>query len=556
MSSTRCSKCNREIDESVWRQNEKVCPFCDWHFPLTARERIALLTDAGKFWEFDKRLSAADPLHFEVGGRYRERLREAERRTGSPEAATTGEALLEGRRVVLVCIDFEFMGGTMGSAVGEKVVRAFDRAMRKRLPVITVLASGGARVQEGMLALMQMAKTTGAVARHKHEGLLFISVLTNPSFGGTMASFASLGDVLIAEPGAEIGFAGARVVEGTIAEKIPQEARRAETLLEHGLIDLVVHRLKLKSRLSLLLAFLRRNSSVKLPAVRPRSPVQRSASPAEVLGLARHPQRPRARDYIERLFTEFLELHGDRSYRDDPAVIGGLAAFHGLPVLVVAQQGGAMPFPEGYRKAQRLLRLASKFRLTVISFVDTPGAHPGLEAEYRGIPMAIAESLAILSTLEVPILNIVIGEGGSGGALALGIADVILMQENAIYSVISPEGAAAILHQDPARSPEIVSALKLQAQDLLELGVIDDIVAEPAGGAHLDPGGAADALAERMLYHLRHISEFKPKKLVAQRLERFRSIGKFEKGWMRIVRNMLDRLRHPLANPTLPRARS
>lgn len=539
-----CSRCQREVDETAFREGLCVCPDCGWHGPLTARDWVALLADPGSFKEIGRKIYPSDPLHFEDSKPYRQRLREAEARTGMADAALVGEAQLDGHPVVLVSVGFDFMGGTMGSVVGEKVVRAFQTATRRRIPVISILASGGARIQEGMLALMQMAKTAAAVSRHQAERLLYVSVLTHPSFGGPFASFASLGDVLIGEPGAEIGFAGSRVVAGTISESIPRDARQAERLLEHGMIDMVLPRTRLRHTLALLITRLTRDRQGEWTAEPPRASSQAGRPAAEVIELARLPERPRSRDYVERLFTWFLELHGDRCYGDDPAIIGGIADLHGHPVLLVAQQGGTlMPLPEGYRKALRLLRMAEKFGLPVVTLVDTPGAFPGLEAEYRGVALTIAENLATLAALEVPIVNVVIGEGGSGGALALGLADVILMQENAVYSVISPEGAAAILTRDASRSQELLPAMKLRAHDLRELGVIDDIVPEPPGGAHQDPDAAARLLLESLVFHVSRLSGTKPKKLVRKRLDRYRSIGKFERGITRNLRKIVGRLR-------------
>jgi acetyl-CoA carboxylase carboxyl transferase beta subunit/acetyl-CoA carboxylase carboxyl transferase alpha subunit len=533
-----CDRCKRELDPTALQENLHVCPHCEWHFPLTARERVALLADHGKLREIGKHLSAADPLHFSALKSYRQTVHEAEQRTGLDEAAVAGEASIDGIPVVLICTDFEFIGGTMGSVVGEKVVRAFDLATKKGLPVIVLLASGGARIQEGMLALMQMAKTTAAVAPHKAAGLLFVSVLTNPSFGGPVASFASLADILLAEPGAEIGFAGTRVVEEAISERIPKNARRAEDLLSHGLIDMIVPRAQLREMLSLFVGVAGPRKRYTFPAIPLLRPARNPPAAADALALARHANRPRSRDYIQGLFSMFVEFHGDRSYRDDPAIITGIAFFFGIPIVVVAQEGRAMSYPEGYRKARRLLLLAARFSLPVVTLVDTPGAYPGLEAEYRGVGMAIADCIATLATLPVPILAVVIGEGGSGGALALSVADVILMQENAIFSVISPEGAAAILYRDASRSGELLPALKLQATDLLQLEIIDDIVAEPPGGAHLDVETAVLFLREKILRNLARLVRIAPEKLVASRLKRFRSIGKFERKWTTLARRL------------------
>ncbi len=541
----RCPRCGRPLDEPTFRSDLNVCSGCGWHGPLGAPEWVALLADRKSFKEIGKSLYSADPLRFRDPTPYRQRLREAERRTGMHEAALAGEAKIEGRPFVLISLEFDFLGGTMGSVVGEKVALAFQLATRRRRPVVSILASGGARIQEGMLALMQMAKTAIAVRQHHAEQLLYLSVLTHPSFGGTYASFGSLGDILIGEPGAQIGFYGSRVVAGTIAEAIPPDARRAEVLLSHGMLDMVVPRPALRNTLAMLLARLGEDRRGDWPRVRLAPRPKALRSPAEVIELARSPERPRSRQYVERLFTSFIELHGDRCYGDDPSILTGIAELQGRPVVLIAQGGQMMPLPEGYRKAHRVLRLAEKFDVPVITFVDTPGAFPGLEAEYRGIALTIGENLANLAALKVPIVNVVIGEGGSGGALALGLADVILMQEHAIYSVIAPEGAAAILYRDSARSTDqdLLKGLRLRAHDLLDLGVIDDIVPEPPGGAHRDPDAAARLLQERILFHLRQLSSIRPGRLVRRRAERYQRIGRFERGIVHKVRGLFDRLR-------------
>lgn len=538
-----CHSCRQEHTEAKFLSELHVCPSCGWHAPLTAQEWIDHLSDPDTFSEIGKGLFSTDPLKFKNPTPYRDRLREAEQRTGIHEAALSGEARLDGRPVVLISLAFDFLGGTMGSVVGEKVARAFQIATKKNLPVVSILASGGARIQEGMLALMQMAKTATAVSEHSAAKLPYVSVLTNPSFGGTFASFGSLGDILIGEPGAQIGFVGARVVEGTIAEKIPKEERRAETLLQHGMIDMVVPRHQLRNKLAVLISQLKTDGPSQWPPVQLAPTPKSSKEAAEIIGLARLPERPRARDYVDRLFASFSELHGDRCYGDDPAIVGGIADLQGRPIILIAQTGQVMPMPEGYRKAKRLLLLAEKCSLPVITLVDTPGAFPGLEAEHRGIALTIGENLAALAQLEVPIINIVIGEGGSGGALALGLADKILMQENAIYSVIAPEGAAAILLHDASKTDELVTGLRLRAHDLLDLGIIDDIVPEPKGGAHRNVDAAARLLMERAIHHLNQLSAVKPKRLLRNRAARYRSIGRFERGIVRKARELFLRIK-------------
>lgn len=261
-------------------------------------------------------------------------------------------------------------------------------------------------------------------------------------------------------------------------------------------------------------------------------------TPMQRVQVARHPRRPYTLDYIDRAFTDFVELKGDRLYRDDPAIVGGWARLDGKPVMVIGHQKGrdtkenlrrnfGMPHPEGYRKALRLMHLAERFRAPVITLIDTPGAYPGLGAEERGQAEAIARNLEHMATLRTPIVAAIIGEGGSGGALALALADRVLMMENAIYSVISPEGCAAILWKDASQKERAAEALKLTARDLYSLGVIDEIVREPLGGAHSDPEGAARELGKALKEALRSLDSIAPEELIRLRAEKYLKMGRY-----------------------------
>ncbi len=252
--------------------------------------------------------------------------------------------------------------------------------------------------------------------------------------------------------------------------------------------------------------------------------------------LARHPQRSSTLDYVGVLCREFVELHGDRVFGDDRAIVGGFARFNGRSVMVIGHQKGktlkermqrnfGMPNPEGYRKALRLMKLAEKFRRPILTFIDTPGAYPGIGAEERGQAEAIAHNLLVMSRLAAPVVSVVIGEGGSGGALALAVADRVLMLEHAVYSVISPEGCAAILWDDPVKAPDAAAALKLTAKDLLELGIIDEVIPEPLGGAHRDPSAMAERLAKALSTHLGQLEELSMEELLARRDMKYRKMG-------------------------------
>src|SRR5215207_3659567 len=533
-----CRRCGADLSASSTWDRLRVCSVCRYHGTLSARRRLDLLLDEGSFREAHQSLSSVDPLLFSDRVPYSARLDEARTKTGMEEAVIVGTGRINGRECVLAVLDFEFMGGSMGTVVGEKVALAIEQAMDRKLPFISIAASGGARMQEGMLSLVQMAKTSAAATRLAQAGLPFISVLTDPTTGGVYASFASRGDVVLAEPGALIGFAGPRVIEQLTGRAKPKDAQTAEYLLAHGQIDGVVDRARLRNVLATLLQLLgsrwdlspRGEHDLYRPELRP------PASAWEAVELARHSDRPTGRDYIRLILPQFVELHGDRLSLDDPAVICGLGDLGGITVMVIAQErgrgeeeherrhGGRMS-AEGYRKAARAMRLAGAWSLPILTLIDTPGAALDFDSEARGLAPSIAQCLSTMSVLPVPIVACVIGEGGSGGALALGVADRILMQENSIYSVIAPEGAAAILYHDAQRARDLADALKLTAADCELLGVVDTLVPEPEGGAHLDPDYAALLLRNFVLDALIEMRKTSPKRLVDERYRKFRRMG-------------------------------
>ncbi|MBI4311446.1 MAG: acetyl-CoA carboxylase carboxyl transferase subunit beta, partial [Chloroflexi bacterium] len=446
------------------------------------------------------------------------------------------------------------MGGSMGSAVGEKVARAFERAIKKGLPVVSVVTSGGARMQEGVLSLMQMAKTAAVVQRLHAAGLPYISVLANPCTGSAYASFASLADYIVAEPGALIGVAPLRAVQEAAEGPLPQGAHTAEAHLRHGLVDQVVERSKLKPLLAATLELLGRRQRLK--SKQGRGTFKKTEADTQAwhqVQLARHARRPSATDYIARLTPSFIELHGDRLYGDDPAIICGLGALDGRPVMFIGQErhrgGGGQQgraYPEGFRKAQRAMRLAAKLHLPLVTLIDTPGAFAGVEAEERGLGNAIAESLALMSDLQTPIVSCVTGEGGSEAALALSVADRLLMLEHAIYEVISPEAAANLIYGDPERAEEIAGALRLTAYDCKDLGVIDAVVPEPAEGAHNDHDEAARLLKRALLEELRQLQGIRLGSLLRQRHERYRKMGENSHQFREALRERVRRLRRRL----------
>jgi acetyl-CoA carboxylase carboxyl transferase subunit beta len=532
-----CPGCSAPTAGTAW-QRYRVCGNCRYHFQLGATERIDLLADPESFKPSNPALVSVDPLVFTDRVSYRDRLERARRETNLNEAVVTGTARINGRDCVLAVFDFNFLGGSMGSVVGEKVALALELAAERRFPFVSVVSSGGARMQEGMLSLVQMGKTTAAAMRLHQAGVPSITVLTNPTTGGVYASFASQGDFLFAEPGALIGFAGPRVIEQLTGEAPPAGTHTAEFLLEHGQLDGVVDRARLRGVLATLLQLFQAHGPAEIrgsqePYRPPRVPPP-SAWPE--VQLARRNDRPTTADYIRRLMPQFVELRGDRVYGDDPAVIAGIGELAGMTVCAIGQErghgdplrNGGRIRPEGFRKAARIMRLAAGLRFPLLTFIDTPGAHLDYESEARGLAGALSSCLANMSVLPVPVVSVVIGEGGSGPALALGVADRILMQEHAVYSVIAPEGAAAIVHRDAARAQDIADALKMTAYDCLVLGVVDGIVPEPENGAHLDPDYAALLLRGEIVSSLLDLRKRDPRRLVDERFRKFRRMGEFQ----------------------------
>ena len=532
----KCNKCGAAILTEEVKSAGYICPKCQGYFRVHAYERIRMTVDEDSFEEWEKDMEFVNPLEFKG---YEEKVKSLKEKTGLSEAVVTGKASIEGNPAVIAVCDGRFLMASMGQVVGEKITRAVERATKEQLPVIIFACSGGARMQEGIVSLMQMAKTAAALKQHSDAGLLYVSVLTDPTTGGVTASFAMLGDVILAEPKALIGFAGPRVIEQTIGEKLPKGFQRSEFLLEHGFIDRIVERKEMRTVLENILQMhhTAQNPVIQKPVQtveKERQSVQEKDA-WERVTISRKNDRPVGQDYIRTLFSDFLEFHGDRCYGDDPAIIGGIARFAGIPVTVIAQAKGkstkenvahhfGMPSPEGYRKALRLMKQAEKFKRPILLFVDTPGAFCGIEAEERGQGEAIARNLFEMSSMKVPILSVVIGEGGSGGALALAVADEVWMLENAIYSVLSPEGFASILWKDSKRASEAAEVMKLTAADLKKLGVIEAVIAEPEVYTEETMQSVVFVLQKKITEFLDTHCNFSSEELAVQRYERFRKM--------------------------------
>lgn len=605
----KCTCCGELVYSEDLEENFYICPKCGYHLRIGARKRLELVLDQDTFVEWDTGLKSGNPIEYDG---YEDKLEELQIETELDEAVITGIGKIGRRDVVIGVCDTSFLMGSMGHVVGEKITLAVERATKQKKPVILFTCSGGARMQEGIVSLMQMAKTSAAIKRHSAAGLLYITVLTDPTTGGVTASFAMLGDIILAEPGALVGFAGPRVIKQTIGQDLPEGFQQSEFLLEHGLIDNIVQRSNLKRVLERLLRLHAKTKQVpdlygkvinelaeyesrKNLLVEKKEEIEQaeietesksevttdfnnavlnyteknstrlvSESAAEEkqrllhdlaqghaeesfltensylsawdrVKISRMTERPTAVDYMKRLFSHFYELHGDRAFRDDRSIVGGIAMFGNQPVTVIGQQKGhntkenimrnfGMPYPEGYRKALRLMKEAEKFRRPIVCFVDTPGAFCGIEAEERGQGEAIARNLAEMSAITVPILTIMIGEGGSGGALAMAVANEVWMLENATYTILSPEGFASILWKDSKRASEAAEVMKVTAADLKRLGIIEDIIPEQEPATQENMEEISMIIKRKMLAFLQNYMGKKEDDIVARRYRRFRDI--------------------------------
>ncbi|MEG0322856.1 MAG: acetyl-CoA carboxylase carboxyltransferase subunit alpha, partial [Raoultibacter sp.] len=617
----QCPHCGLMFDSVRLAASHCVCPACTGYYRMSSIERIRDLLDTDSFEEWERDLEQTNPLDF---AGYPEKLAAAREKSGLDEAVCCGAGSIAGMRCALAFMDSQFFMGSMGSVVGEKIARTVERATREELPLVIFTASGGARMQEGLSSLMQMAKVSCVLAEHARAGLLYISVLTDPTTGGVTASFAMQGDIIFAEPRALIGFAGQRVIRDTIRQELPEGFQTAEFALEHGLIDAIVPREDLREKLAHCIAIheatskrclledgalisyaavcenlvgeggtyntvtygrlpqLRRAfsaASLRLKAPGSKTGLRSlfgqsrkqkasqkrlesllkggfdaedgtlldiegfglsapASSPTanrawESVQLARNTHRPTALSYVNACVDGFVELHGDRSFADDGAIVAGIGWIGSRPVTVIVQEKGTdlkerlarnfgCPQPEGYRKSLRLMRQAEKFGRPVVCIVDTQGAFCGTEAEERGQGNAIADNLIAMAGLRVPVVSVLIGEGGSGGALALAVADRVAMQEHAVYSVLSPEGFASILWKDRTRAPEAAAVMKMSAVEACQMGIVDTVLSEGEEPAHKNPEVAAAVVRGYIVRSLEELDSMSEEHMLAARYERFR----------------------------------
>ena len=552
-----CFACNKDIEKSSKFKNYKICsePDCNFHFHISAKERIELIIDSGSFKEINKNLTSSfEQIAQEELENYDEKIKSDQFRTGLNEAVITGTAKVNGKQIVIIALDFGFLGGSMGLIVGEKIALSYELAAKKQFPVITIINSGGSRIQEGVISLMQMSKTVSAANLLRNSNIPMISILCNPSTGQAMSSFATLSDIIIGEPGARIGYSSYRKLKNKNSNET-KDQYTSEDFLKRGFIDLVINRDDMKYQISTLINILKPKYSYKSKKIKiSKNKNLKFSNPVDALKISRNIKRPKSSDYIKNIFTDFIELHGDRISEDDDSVTIGIGKIINEPFILIAQERKIISkknnnvernynnkiLPSGFRKALRALKLAEKFKLPCICLVDAVYPELSLKSEYSGLAYSISELISNKLSLESPILSVIIGEGGSETALAFSIADTIMMQKNSIFTPLSPEEAAKIKLGDSRKVKEISNIMRFTSEDCLKLGIIDRIIDEPNDGSHQNHKESANLLQEAIIEELSVIRNVYPKTLAKRRANKFRKMGDYSQNYKTDLRTEIN----------------
>lgn len=473
-----CFKCSGNLDELF------VCKTCGNNSYITAKQRIANISDENTFKEL-----TFNKIDISKKCNYEDKIKKAKENTDLNEAILIGTCSIGGIKVVLGVMESKFMMGTLSVSVGETITSAFEYATDNKLPVILFCASGGARIQEGLFSLVQMAKVNAAIKRHSDKGLLYISCLTNPTMGGVTASFGLLGDINIAEKNSQIGFAGKSIIENLYNEILDSNFQTEQYNENNGMIDIIADRKNIRNILLDLLKMINNNNKVVRINNKDGNESKTNDDLLEILKNVRDIDRFKGKDYLISIFDKYIELKGDRINSNDTSILSGIGNIENNSFIFNIQNKGrtlkenketnyGLTRPEGYRKALRISKIAEKFNIPIINIIDSAGADPSIYSEENGQARAIADCLYTFSDLKTIIISIVVGEGASGGALALSVCDSIGMLQKSIYTVISPEAYLKIMHKEEQVSNELLKSMRFTANDLFEDKIIDEVISE------------------------------------------------------------------------------
>jgi len=473
-----CSKCNGELDEFF------VCKICGNNSYITAKQRILHISDKDTFQELN-----FDNIDISKKCNYEDKIKKAKENTNIDEAIIIGTCNIGGKKAVIGAMEPKFMMGTLSVSVGETITKAFEYATDNEMAIIIFCASGGARIQEGLYSLVQMAKINAAIKKHSDKGLLYISCLTNPTMGGVTASFGLLGDINIAEKDSQIGFAGKSIIDTLYNEKIDTNFQTEQYNEQNGMIDIISERKDIRMILIDLLQMITKKEQVDYKVTKVEQNYHINDNLLDILKNVRDIDRYKGKDYLINIFDKYIELKGDRINCNDSSLLSGIGYIENSVFVFNVQNKGrtlkenentnyGLTRPEGYRKALRVSKLAEKFNIPILNIIDSAGADPSIYSEKNGQAIAIADCLYTFSDLKTIIISIVVGEGSSGGALALSICDSIGMLKNSIYSVISPEAYLKIMHKEETVNNEFLKSLRFTAKDLFEDNIIDEVINE------------------------------------------------------------------------------
>lgn len=516
-----CSDCGNNLDDLL------VCKKCKHHERMSALKRIEMIRKNGG--KFKQLFLEYDIDNSKIYG-YNKKFKRDKKRTGLTESVVVGKCKIGNISFSAILMERYFMVGTLSKANGEKIAKAFEYATRNNLPVVAFCAGGGVRIQEGAMGLIQMAKIDAALLKFRKKGLPFISILTDPTYGGTTASFGLMGDVNIAEPNSSIGFGGKMLVKDILHEHVADDFQSAEYVLRSGGVDMICERKYILDTILELLDLLNKSNVPIVKIKNPEYDLNRK-KPETILKNIRNNSRPVGIDYLHNLIDEPIILQGDRISYDDSSLLTGLGKISNIKIAFIIQNKGrnlneniknnyGMTRPEGFRKAIRIAKLAEKFQLPVLILLDSPGAHPGDDAEKNCQSIAISESITNLLEVQTPVIAVVTGEGCSGGALGLSISDALAMFSGATYSVISPESYSSIIFDKPKIQPELLSNMKFTAKDLYDDGLIDSILKD----------GALDyntlQIKNYFTKSLAELNKLDMKRLLARRYNRIRNWDK------------------------------
>ena len=524
-----CLKCDSKLKNSELFLTYKICPSCDFHFYIKPYERIELLADRESFEEFNKDLPEEYDYLYDQLPEYAKRAKSDIERTGLNDSVITGFASIGGNNCVIILMDFSFMGGNLGLISGEKISQAIDISVSKKIPIISVISSSGTRIEEGVLSLMQMAKVTLSMANAKKLQIPSISLLTNPCTGQAYITLATFSDIILSEPGASVGMSPLKDLKGNFGS-VDFESRTSDSLVSRGLIDSIVKRNHQKEEISKIIDLLNNHHKLMYENKNDSNStfVLSNSSIDERTKIALNKKRPKASSFLSKVFEHFFEIKGDRLLENSARIITGLAQLGGQTVMIVSQDSSeSNNSAEGltstdFRKCTRAIKIASRFNIPIVTFIDTVGHNMSYEEELKGIGISLGETMLAMAELPSPSISILIGTGGNESALTLDISDRRLMLENSIL----------VLGDNRDDNDELNKPTIIGASECKDLNIIDAVIPEPVGGIHLNPDECFSLLRKFLMIELADLNKISSRSRFKSKYKKFRNISSLKNSYV------------------------